>query len=509
MTKVKRILAILLSMAMILGMTVTTFAATNIPAETDVKDASAINIEATATVTAYQVVKGTYTSAGLAGYEAVRAGTIANPLEPTSDEITALAKSDLSGLKSVVMTGGTPDKDGLASFTANLNAGYWMVLVKGNVEEVYNPMLIGVSYSVDGMISPIVNANSNWTLVTENAYAKSTKPSINKEIVGGEKDVAIGETVNFKITTAIPSYSKEYTEVQVVITDELSKGLTLVENSIKINIPSEKYVLNASTSGFVLKIDSAYALANGGAEVTVEYSATLNDQAGLNFDANTNTAKLEYTNNPGGETKTTESRTYTYTFAIDSKLNGSSSESWNEITKEIVKGEIVKETTESGTKDVFKALAGATFTLTNNTSKKEYTATSDANGYLAFTGLDAGSYILKETAAPAGYSVNNAEIPVVISATYNTDGTLKSYSININNKATSTYEATYKGEGISTTVTNIVQGTGNASTEILNTKISELPSTGGIGTTIFTIGGCLIMIAAAAMLFASRRKVRK
>lgn len=509
MSKIKRILALLLSMAMVLGMTVTTFADTNVPAATDTEEASAINIEAAAEVTAYQVVKGTYTSAGLAGYEAVRAGTIANPLEPTSDEITALAASDLEGLTAVAMTAGTPDKNGLASFTANLNAGYWMVLVRGTVEEVYNPMLIGVSYSVDGMISPEVDANSNWTLVTKDAYAKSTKPSINKEIVGGEKDVAIGDTVNFKITTAIPSYSKEYSDVEVSITDILSKGLTLDQNSFKINLPVTAYVFNSQADMFLIGIDPNYALANGGKEIIIEYSATLNSQAGLNFDANTNTATLEYTNNPGGDTKTTESRTYTYTFAIDSKLNGAATDKWNVITKEIIKGEIVKKTVEGGTEDVFEALAGATFTLTNNTSKKVYTATSDANGYLAFTGLDAGSYILKETAAPSGYSVNNAEIPVVIAATYNTDGTLKSYSINIDGKATSTYEATYKGTGTSTTITNIVQGSGNASTNITNVKISELPSTGGIGTTIFTIGGCLIMIAAAAMFFASRKKTAK
>ena len=144
------------------------------------------------------------------------------------------------------------------------------------------------------------------------------------------------------------------------------------------------------------------------------------------------------------------------------------------------------------------------------TPAKVYTATSDADGALTFTGLDAGSYTLVETKAPQGYSVNTAEIPVVISAEYNTDGTLKSYSITVNGKATSTYEATYAGDTIvNKTITNIVQGKDNKTSEILNTKLVNLPSTGGIGTTIFTVAGSLIMIFAAALLFASRRRISK
>mgnify|MGYP000837647314 CR=1 FL=1 len=110
-------------------------------------------------------------------------------------------------------------------FTADLNAGYWLVIVSGTVDEEYNPMLVGVYYSANGsdntMTSNPVNADSNWTLETSIAYAKSTTPSIKKEIVDGEtakgNDVAIGDTVNFKITTTIPSYSKQYDTVTCLL----------------------------------------------------------------------------------------------------------------------------------------------------------------------------------------------------------------------------------------------------------------------------------------------------
>ncbi|MGC4018058.1 MAG: LPXTG cell wall anchor domain-containing protein [Muricomes sp.] len=101
---------------------------------------------------------------------------------------------------------------------------------------------------------------------------------------------------------------------------------------------------------------------------------------------------------------------------------------------------------------------------------------------------------------PDGYTLNTKEYPVVISATYNEDGTLNSYTITIDGNATSTYTATYEGE------TKVIEKTEIGSTGIVNTKLSELPSTGGIGTYIFTIGGIVLMGAAAGFYFLSRRR---
>lgn len=524
MSKIKKVLAMLLALAMVLGTTLTASAEpSNKPVEGDVATATVNNVEATATVIAYQVVKADYNSAGFIGYSTVSGYSIADPLHPTSDEIAAIANGDTARLKRVQMTAGEADAEGLASFTADLAPGYWMVLVSGTVEEVYNPMLVGIAYSKSGSDNTLtadpVDANSNWTLVTEGAYAKSTKPSIDKKILpvgeDAKNDLAIGDYVQFQIETAIPSYSKDYEEVIVKISDTLSKGLTLVndaEHPFVVSLDEKDYTYTKAigTDGFEIQINSDYALTHGTEKVTITYYAQLNKDAGLNFDANTNTATLTYSNDPSDSSKTkeTDKRTYNYTFAIDSKLNGESTDEWNKITQEILKGTMV-ESTEGGSTTKFEVLEGATFTLTNNSTKKEYTATSDKKGQLAFIGLDAGEYTLVETAAPNGYSVSDEKIPVVITADYNDDGTLKSYTIKINNKATSTYEATYKGEGTSTTITSVVPGSGNQTTEVLNTKLSKLPSTGGIGTTIFTIGGCLIMIAAAGLFFASRRKSAK
>lgn len=524
MSKVKKLIAILMAVVMTIGMTVTAFAATA-PTATDKKTATVNNVESGATVTAYQIVKANYDTQGFTGYSAVDGVTIADPKAPTSAEVTKIAtdiKNRTVTLTSVTMTEGRA-VSGYASYTADLNAGYWVVLVEGsNIVEVYNPMLIGVYYSVSGsdntMSSDPVDADDNWTLVTKDAYAKSTKPVIEKTTgtsSDAQNDVAIGDNVNFTITTAIPSYSEQYKEVKVIISDTLSTGLTLNTESIEITVGGEEYTpgsaLSTSKSGFTLTFPSTYALQNSGKAVVITYTAELNEDAGINFDMNTNTATLEYSNNPSNvnDTEKTSDKTYTYTFGIDADLYASSS-TLNKETSELIKvdenGNVIStvtEISETPEEGVTEVLTGATFTLTNDTTNKVYTATTDANGKMKFEGLDAGTYTLVETAAPDGFTLDTTKHEVVISAEYDADGKLVSYTITIDGEATSTYTATYTGE----TITKIDEET--KTTEIRNTKLSSLPSTGGIGTTIFTIGGCVIMIAAAGLFFATRRKSAK
>ena len=169
-------------------------------------------------------------------------------LEPTSDEVTGIAadKKLLATLTKETLS--APEgATGLATYTAQLGAGYWVVIVEGSkIQEIYNPMLVGIYYSVEGsgdentLVNGTVDANSNWSLNSTPAYAKSEQPTIDKKITGSTgkdtsdgnesgNDVAIGDTVNFEINTKIPSYSKSYTEVMVKITDTMGKGLTLAD----------------------------------------------------------------------------------------------------------------------------------------------------------------------------------------------------------------------------------------------------------------------------------------
>ncbi len=547
----KKFLAMLLAMVMVMGMSLTTFATGSEaglkpkPVEADKATATVTNVEAGATVTAYRIVEPTYNDKGFTGYKLAEGVTLTNMLEPTSDEVTGIAadKKLLATLTKETLS--APEgATGLATYTAQLGAGYWVVIVEGSkIQEIYNPMLVGIYYSVEGsgdentLVNGEVNADSNWSLNSTPAYAKSEQPTIDKKITGSTgkdtsdgnesgNDVAIGDTVNFEINTKIPSYSKSYTEVMVKITDTMGKGLTLADSvnlvvtvdgeTVEAGVDTFTYTPAEDKKSFEISFASTYALAHSGEAVVVTYDAVLGEDAGLNFDANDNTAKLEYTNDPSGKTNEIEDKTYTYTFGIDANLFGSDGSAWNKFTEELLKtGEVRKIILDSGEEVETTTLPGAEFTLTR-ADGKTYTTVSDENGYLSFTGLDAGTYTLQETKAPEGYSLNDTKIPVEITATYNDNGTLNSYSIKVNGKNTSTYTATYdtenKGrvENIDCTPEHENDWSDVSDThEIKNTKLASLPSTGGIGTTIFTVGGCAIMIIAAGLYFATRRKSAK
>lgn len=472
MSKVKKVFAIILSMAMILGMSLTAFAA--VPSENDTATITVTDVEKGATVTAYQIVKPTYNTYGLTGYEVVSPYSIADTknFKPTPQEIIAIA-GQVSG-EGISMTA---DESG-TSYSATVGAGEYIVIISG--VDIYNPIVVSASYgnSSDSatLANSSVSADSNWVLDGETVYAKSTETVIEKTV--SESDVNAGDTVSYKIEGEIPSYSATYTNPVYYISDVLTNATykTSGEPAAKIEpvvtiggttaVQDTDYTLawTEGEEGFTinfLNIGDYAGKTDAERKVVITYDAVISETA-ISTDPATNEATVNYGNS--GEEKTKADKTYTYTFEIDEQF-----------TK-------VDENQEP--------MAGATFTLfkeDGTTVVKTCTTAigDDGKAYIHFEGLDAGTYKLKETEAPSGYSVNDTVYTVVITAEYNEDGTLKDGFPVI----------TIDGE-----VTTV---------EVQNTKLSSLPSTGGIGTTIFTVGGCAIMIAAAGLFFASRRKESK
>ena len=503
-------------------------AAGQVPSDNDTALGTVHNVAEGSTVTAYQIVKGNYNKDGFTGYTVVNDQVkINDPTKPTSEEIINISKNAdvLNSLTKVNMNGnGT-------TYTADLSAGYWLVLVtpkEGN-QTVYNPMLLGIYYSVSGsnnsMQQGTVDANSNWTLNGEKAYAKSSKPTIKKEIENPRSnnakgsDQAVGQSFNFKITSTIPSYSKEYTNVKYIVTDKLSEGLDYNDDSINVTVNGQVVQKGNDTFTFTekdsqnieLNFNSDYILKHLGEEVVIKYSAKLNDKATYNFDPNTNDVTLEYSNSPDINKEGTKinDRTYQYTFGIDANLFGNRQDK-KKTTSEVIKTDengkvtnIKREEQEELGNKVEGPLPGAEFKLTpkNGTPGEVLTATSDENGRLKFTGLATGEYELVETKAPEGYALNNEVQNVKIAAEYNENGTLKSYSITINDQNTSTYTATYDGKG------NIEKVEDVTNTSIIkNTKLSQLPSTGGMGTYIFSYVGVTLMAGAIGSHFLFGKK---
>ncbi len=319
-----------------------------------------------------------------------------------------------------------------------------------------------------------------------------------------------------------------------------------------------KEVIEGETTGFNMTF--VYdALIHGGEGAvyvpTITYKAVINDAAVVGSDGNTNTAKLYYTNQPNTDSdfdpkdaelpegtdvkeKTDKETVYTYQLAF----------------------------LKTGEDAEAEGLAGAVFGIYSDPSctadKLIDIVTTNVNGYAVSSQVGAGTYYIKEISAPAGYSLNedvfeiaaqwtSATTKITGAVTHRTYTTVQSEAIKeeqigwldeagnfyplgtavlydrgdvvsvetgkilfpayLKSETTTANaeEFTTKNPGAGTVTSLKNLTTNDTGNTIPNTKLVSLPSTGGIGTTIFTIGGCAIMVIAAGLFFATRRKAEK
>ena len=356
--------------------------------------------------------------------------------------------------------------------------------------------------------------------------------------------VAKGDTVHFQIEgMTIPSFSADYTNPEYIITDTIDDSFGAYSN-LKVYVGktvdsndstgeswteltrtavdgSANYTVTPNGNAFSIAFKDTYLRSVRGENadqraVKVTFDSQLSDPT-YNFAENHNRATVQYTSNAGASISnallassngtslyTISKDTYVYSFAIDTRVD-SEDEHNTEETNEFNK---VTQSTENG-KTVYTPLEGATFTLYRNEKCTEVAKTadqtdgiavSDENGHISFTGLDEGTYYMKETAAPAGYTLTDQTYKFVIKATLGEDGILTNYTVTKQYKdaahtdwvaagtATYTATATKTDDGA---VTNSVITRTDDPIEIVNTKLQTLPSTGGVGIVL------IIGIAAA------------
>lgn len=492
----KKISAILIAAVMVLAMASTAFAAEATAAKPTAEDSMQVkitNVESGATVKAYKLVQADYNDFGFTGYSWTKLANKGDDtvfdadgnLNITDVNVTNIAKSITKTTTGTVLNLG---EDGTS--TEALTVGTYLILVTGGSEKIYNPMLVSVYYT-DGntMATKPLDAKSNWGLKTENAYAKSSEIKITKTV--NEKSAPVEGTVNYTITGTIPSYSEEYTEdsLKYTMTDKV-KNLEIDTKTIKVTvggaeIDSNKYELKATVAGFELKFKADYIaslrkVADTNRAVVVTYSAKLTEGAS-NFEAAHNEVVLDYTHNPGQSEDGKKAETNTYTFDINGQI--AKVDATNEETK----------------------LGGAEFTLYSDEKLESVvkTATSaNTTGSVVFKGLKEGTYYLKETKAPSTYQITDNVYKIEIKAVYKSDDTneLENYTVTITNQndKEDSHTATYRSADETANVRVL--------TMVKNTKLGTLPSTGGMGTYLFTIIGVVVMAGAAGAFFISRRK---
>lgn len=595
MKNIRKVIALLLALTMVMAMGMTAFAEEGAPAD---KSISVTGLETGDVVDFFQVLKfdetATLTGGWVAaeGFTGLTTAQIQKMLglgadgKPAADiaehpenygidadlaaQIATMAASATAKFADVAESGGTAT----AATTEVGDAGLYVALVTpGKPDYLYNPVFVAADYTE--------GSTNTQAAVTTLSYqpeslAKKEDVSLTKEIDGTadtKYDVNVGDTVNFTITSKVPAYSSTYQDPTYVITDTMEDGLeidgeptvtvagiTLAAADYTVAVASDKksftVTMNASGLAKVAELGTAQT-------ITITYSAIVTSIEDATVTEKENEATVKFSNNPQDATSYSllEDKTRNYSFTIDGNLLGYTGESYE--TDELIKtgkdanGDPVFETQKyhSGTTwTELSPLSGAKFALFKEepaaadyasesaakASSKLYTndvfdgiVESDANGRLKIEGLDADTYWLHEVSAPAGFIADNRTFKITIAATYTTidggvyeneDGitvkydaykVLEGYTVTVydgTGTVTSTYNIENKGPEDHKVVDKATYQTitgedfaGDSVTPIDNTQGTELPSTGGIGTTMFYIVGSVLVLCAVVLLISKRR----
>lgn len=346
---------------------------------------------------------------------------------------------------------------------------------------------------------------------------KVVKPTVKKEVYdnddkssygdndgwGSSADHAINEEFQFKLIAKLPAsegraydYYKKYT---VCFNDTLSNGISFDKlDTVEITngdggasqvIDAANYTLtpNDPQSFFKLSIDDVKTCVpdlNKGATITVTYTAHLNENAAVNGSAeNKNSVRLQYSNNPRPDGEywgytpnyTPESEVYVYTYQLN---NTKLAENEHGAPLKDVGFRLYSDADYKNEVELYQD-GKFYYPIKNASNKQAVEMKSAEDGTFNVKGLDAGTYYLKETTTPEGFTPCSVIPPVTITANHNGN--------------------------------HVEFDSSKLSTTIINKKAGgiTLPSTGGIGTTIFYVVGGGLMVAAIVLLVTKKRMENK
>lgn len=328
-------------------------------------------------------------------------------------------------------------------------------------------------YLVDSSLGALCGLNTTTPNVT--IEEKNGQPTIEKKVKShydgwAEKNTAkIGDTVEFKIVVHVEAGAQSYK-----VADTMSDGLTFNSSSLKVTYKdapataNSDYTLEPGKNGttFTLTFKDSYVADKVGEAIVVTYNATLNDKAVVT--GNKNKATLGY-----GTNKTVESETTTYTYEFDLvKVDGA--------TKKLLNGAEFKLYDAENGGSVIKVVPVAGGYRVANGDETGAVDTIKVNGKVHISGLDKTTYWLEETKAPDGYNMLTERKPVSL-----TNGS--------NN----------------TTLTSSTWSEADHGVAVENNAGTVLPSTGGMGTTLFYVIGGGLMVAAVVLLVTKKRMEHK
>ena len=537
MKKMKKVMALLLSLVMVLAMSVVAFA--------EEAGSSAAATSGTYTITApnnghtyevYQIFKGALNNVdgqqilsdlkwGISGTGtegAVVEADVLQDIEGVIGDDTAKLAVITKYIKKDSTTGKilTTAKFGEVTFATplqNVPAGYYLIKdVDGAFKDQYDSYTKYIVEIVDNVeISPKADKPSVEKKVKENKkYTGEGTDETYGSQYNDTADYSIGDAVPFKLIGTVPDMS-QYKTYKYTFHDTLSKAFNApTVADVKVYVADNKAGNGKIevTSGFITTVDANTITVsttdlkkieyNKGSEkavgvsvgqyIIVEYTAVLNANARIEKETfedrtgNINKVYLTYSNNPNqsgdGESeegKTPEDKVIVFTYKLSAeKIDGKTNAKLSGVTFKLYR-------LENDAKIWAKVTNGKLSAWTDD-EKQATGLTSDAEGKFSVAGLDDGQYFIKEVKALPGYNtIDDTEVTI---------------SANTSNSQGGNGDVTELAE------INLVSGgkTGTVVT-ITNNKGSNLPSTGGMGTTIFYVVGSILVLGAAILLITKKR----
>ena len=372
--------------------------------------------------------------------------------ENDSTTVAAFAKAALAWAADKKISGTKETATGDTVTFSNLDLGYYLV------------------DSSLGALCGLNTTNPNATI-----KEKNEKPEIKKEVQTSagdwsrENNAKIGDTVEYKVEIKVADGAQKYT-----VTDTMSKGLTFNSTSLKVAVGSTfatadtDYTLTPTENGFTLELPESYVSTfTKGTVILVTYNATLNKDAVIDGDGNTNKVTLSYGNHQN--TVPSEVTTKSYQFDLV-KVDGTTNKLLDGAEFELADGETKLSFVKDTAGNYRVAMTGEDGATTTITVK---------GGKVNIYGLAGKTYTLTETKAPDGYN------KLVTSETVNLADGSKTHATIV--------DSVYKDGGV------VVE----------NHAGTVLPSTGGMGTTLFYVIGGGLMVAAVVLLVTKKRMEHK
>ncbi len=370
----------------------------------------------------------------------------------------------------------------------------------------------------DGKITYNGKTDNNITITVKNE-----KPDLTKEVKDRtndnwkqDSDYNVGDMVPYKITVKVPS---NITKLKYFTVTDTPTNLEDDVNTVKVKdgdteIATDAYTVAATANkGFSVTFDPTKMADYAGKELVITYNAKLLDTAKTTTDGNPNTAKLEYSNKilpdtddgsnpnkpgePGKDAIEDNAIVYTFKLNIIKKANNANGKALAGVKFDLYK-EVTKGTNGAATAEEVKA---AGLDTSKTWMKIASNLTTGSDGTISKSGLADGTYYLVETKTVDGYNLLKAPVEVTLQVEYITT-TKDEYYVDKNGVKTLVKHEVTKKEFKENSKTS----DGTHPETIINKKGFQLPTTGGMGTILFSVAGVLVMIAAAFILLKGRKK---